>query len=107
MAVTWDDDISQEFSVEMRVELEHDRGTIAIIASTVTAANASIERINLLEKDAHLGIVTMVISVRDRVHLASVIKRLRTIKGISRILRATNNPRKRQEAFKYEKGDIH
>jgi RelA/SpoT family (p)ppGpp synthetase len=107
MEVTWDDNISQEFSVELRVELEHERGTIAIIASTVTAANASIERINLLEKDARLGIVTMVISVRGRVHLASVIKRLRTIKGISRILRATNNPRKRQEAFKYEKGDIH
>ena len=60
---------------------------IAVIASTVTEANANIERISMLEKDAHLGIVTMVISVKDRVHLARVIRRLRNIKGINRISR--------------------
>lgn len=88
MSVTWDDNIAQEFSVELRVELEHERGTIAVVASGVTAANANIERITLMEKDARLGIVTMVISIRDRVHLANVIKRIRTIKGVSRIFRA-------------------
>ena len=86
--VRWEQGVDQEFSVELRVELEHDRNVIAIIASTVTSANANIERINMLEKDARLGIVNLVISVRDRVHLARVIKRLRTIKGISRILRS-------------------
>ena len=87
MDVRWDTSINEEFSVELRVELEHDRGTIAVIASTVTDAHASIERINLLEKDARLGVVTILVSVRDRVHLANVIKRIRTIKGISKIIR--------------------
>lgn len=90
MDVRWDTSIEQEFSVELRVELEHDRGTIAIIAATVTDANANIERINLLEKDARLSIVHLLVSVRDRVHLANVIKRIRTIKGISRIIRVRN-----------------
>ena len=88
MDVLWDDNLEQEFSVELRIELEHERGAIAVIASTVTNANANIDRINLMEKDAHLGIVNMVISVHDRVHLANVIKRLRTIKSINRIIRA-------------------
>lgn len=87
MDVRWDPNVDQEFSVELRVELEHERGMIAVIASTVTSAHANIERINMIEKDAHLGIVNMVISIHDRVHLANVIKRLRTIKGISRIVR--------------------
>ncbi|MBT7370922.1 MAG: bifunctional GTP diphosphokinase/guanosine-3',5'-bis pyrophosphate 3'-pyrophosphohydrolase [Gammaproteobacteria bacterium] len=87
MQVRWDANVEQEFSVELRVELEHDRGMIAVIASTVTDANANIERINLLEKDARLGIVNIVVSVRDRVHLANVIKRIRTIKGINKIIR--------------------
>jgi len=60
---------------------------IAVIAATVTNANANIERINLLEKDARLGIVNMVLSVQDRIHLASVIKKIRTIKGINKITR--------------------
>ena len=87
MEVRWDTAVDQEFSVEHRVELEHDRGMIAVIASTVTNANANIERINLLEKDARLSIVNIVVSVKDRIHLANVIKRLRTIKGISKIIR--------------------
>ena len=87
MDVRWDSNIDQEFSVELRVELEHDRGMIAVIASTVTDANANIERINLIEKDARLGIVNIVVSVHDRVHLAKVIKRVRTIKGINKITR--------------------
>jgi guanosine-3',5'-bis(diphosphate) 3'-pyrophosphohydrolase len=44
----------------------------------------------MMEKDAHLGIVNMVINVQDRIHLANVIKRLRTIKAISRIIRVRN-----------------
>ncbi len=87
MAVRWESGVDQEYSVELRIELEHDRGIIAAIASTVTNANANIERINMVEKDAHLGIVNLVISVRDRIHLANVIKRLRTLKDISRIFR--------------------
>ena len=90
MDVRWDPQVNQEFSVELRVELEHERGIIAVIASTITNADANVERINMVEKDAHLGIVTMVISVHDRVHLAKVIRRLRTIKGINRITRARN-----------------
>jgi guanosine-3',5'-bis(diphosphate) 3'-pyrophosphohydrolase len=90
MGVRWEPKVAQEFSVELRIELEHQRGIIAVVASTVTEANANIERINMVEKDAHLGIVNMVINVQDRIHLAKVIKRLRTIKAISRIVRVRN-----------------
>jgi guanosine-3',5'-bis(diphosphate) 3'-pyrophosphohydrolase len=69
------------------VELEHEKGIVAVLASTITIADANIERINMIEKDARLGIVNIVLSVRDRVHLAGVIKRLRTVKGINRIIR--------------------
>jgi len=87
MDVRWEEGVDGEFAVELRIELEHDRSIIATIASTVTTANANIERINLTEKDAHLGVVNLVINVKDRVHLAAVIKRLRNIKGINRIYR--------------------
>jgi guanosine-3',5'-bis(diphosphate) 3'-pyrophosphohydrolase len=87
MDVRWEEDLDQEFSVELRVELEHERGIIAILASTVTSTNANIERIHMQERDARLGIVNLVVSVKGRVHLADVIKRIRTIKGITRIVR--------------------
>lgn len=90
MDVRWDLDVDQEFSVELRVELERERGMIAVIASTITNADANIEKISMIEKDARLGTVNIVLSVKDRVHLAHVIKRLRLIKGINKILRSKN-----------------
>ncbi len=90
MDVRWDLEVDQEFSVELRVELEHERGMIAVLASTITNTEANIERISMIEKDARLGTVNIVLSVRDRVHLAHVIKRLRLIKGINKILRTKN-----------------
>lgn len=90
VAVRWGAGIDQEFSVELRVVLEHARGAIAVIASNVTSVDANIERINMIEQDAHLVVVNLIVSVRDRVHLARVIKRLRAIKGVSKIVRVKN-----------------
>ena len=90
MTVRWDPAVNQEFSVELRLELEYEKGIIAILAATITNEDANIERIGMIEKDARLGIVNVVISVRDRVHLAQVIKRLRLIKSINRIVRTRN-----------------
>lgn len=87
MTVQWDPNVRQEFSVELRIDVEHEKGIVAVLASTATAADASIERISMVERDAHLSSVNMVMAVRDRIHLARVIKRLRTQKGITRIVR--------------------
>ena len=54
MAVRWEDQIDQEFTVEMRIELEHEKGLIAMLASTITGVDANIERISILERDARL-----------------------------------------------------
>ena len=87
MPARWDPEVEQEFSVELRVDLEHEKGIVAILASTITTADANVERINMAEKDARLSTVNIVLSVRDRIHLANVMRRLRTIKGINRIIR--------------------
>jgi RelA/SpoT family (p)ppGpp synthetase len=88
MTINWDPHVFDEFSVELRVELEHEKGIIATLASTITNADANIERMNMVERDAALSTVNIVLSVRDRVHLAAVIKRLRSIRSISKITRS-------------------
>lgn len=87
MTTQWDSNVTDEFSVELRVELEHEKGVIAILASTITAADANIERMNMMERDAALSTVNIVLTVKDRVHLAAVIRRLRTIRSINKITR--------------------
>jgi RelA/SpoT family (p)ppGpp synthetase len=87
MTINWDPHVFDEFSVELRVELEHEKGIIATLASTITNADANIERMNMVERHAALSTVNIVLSVRDRVHLAADIKRLRSIRSISKITR--------------------
>jgi len=87
MSVRWEDNLSQEFAVELRIELEHEPGLIAVLASTVTSADASIDRISILERDAHLATVNLVVNVQTRIHLARVIRKLRHIHNINKIVR--------------------
>jgi (p)ppGpp synthase/HD superfamily hydrolase len=42
--LSWAKDVTGEFNVELRVELEHQRGLIALLASSVNAADGNIEK---------------------------------------------------------------
>ena len=79
--------VTGESNVELRVELEHQRGLIALLAGSVNAADGNIEKIGMDERDGRISVVQLVVSVHDRVHLARVIKKLRAIKGVMRITR--------------------
>ncbi|MCY1273563.1 Bifunctional (p)ppGpp synthase/hydrolase SpoT [compost metagenome] len=85
--LSWAKDVAGEFNVELRVELEHQRGLIALLASSVNAADGNIEKISMDERDGRISVVQLVVSVHDRVHLARVIKKLRALKGVIRITR--------------------
>lgn len=85
--LTWSKDVTGEFNVELRLELEHQRGLIALLASSVNAADANIEKIDMHERDGHICSLQLVISVQDRLHLAQAIRRLRQINGLVRITR--------------------
>ncbi len=85
--LSWAKDVTGEFNVELRVELEHQRGLIALLASSVNAADGNIEKISMDERDGRISVVQLVVSVHDRVHLARVIKKLRALKGVMRITR--------------------
>ena len=63
------------------------RRSLTSLANNVTAADANVEKIGMNERDGRVSVVQLVVSVHDRVHLARVIKKLRTIKGVTRITR--------------------
>ena len=87
LEVEWDKEVSGEFTVELSVELEHHRGMIASLATAITAVEGNIEKISMVEQDSRCSIVQLLLSVRDRLHLAKIIKRLRVIKGVHSIIR--------------------
>lgn len=88
--LTWDKDVTGEFTVELRVELEHQRGIIAQLATGIAMADASIDKISVDERDGRTSVVQLVIRVRDRLHLSQLIKRIRAQSGVLRMTRMKN-----------------
>ena len=90
MSLNWSPDVRGEFAVELKVEVTPERGFIAALASRMTEKDATIERISVNEKDAFTSIVDVVLTVRDRIHLADILRRARGLKPVRRIYRVKN-----------------
>lgn len=91
--LSWVKDITDEFAVELRVELERQRGIIAELASAITRAEGNIERIGVEEQNAKMSVVNVVLHVQGRRHLARVIRKIRSLKAVLRITRIINDSR--------------
>lgn len=92
LPVEWDKNVSGEFSVELKVDVEQVRGIIATLANAVNESEGNIENMNVLEQYVSFCTVQLVIKVKDRLHLARIIKRIRTSKGVLSITRRRRDP---------------
>ncbi|QNI04578.1 bifunctional (p)ppGpp synthetase/guanosine-3',5'-bis(diphosphate) 3'-pyrophosphohydrolase [Halomonas sp. SH5A2] len=89
-ALEWSENIDEDFPVVLRIEIESRRGIVAQLAGLVTDAEANIERIGIEERDARLATVNLTLSVKGRVHLARIMKRIRNLPNVSKITRMAN-----------------
>ncbi len=88
--VNWAANVSGEFLVDVRVEVESDRGIIATLATRITEQGASIEHINVHERDAHNSVIHLCIGVHNRIHLANIMRRIRNLSFVIRVNRSKN-----------------
>lgn len=89
LALYWDDVVNDEFSSTLRIELINKKGVLAVLGSKLSELNSNIESLNMTEKDAGVTVANLTIQVKDRIHLARVIKRIRTLPNVVRISRVT------------------
>lgn len=88
--VNWSVKVDGEFLTELRVEVESERGIIATLATRIADTRTSIEGIQVKERDAQHSVITLTIAVRNRVHLADVMRRVRTMRSVTKVSRAKN-----------------
>lgn len=89
--LTWADDIEGEFAVDLRVDVEQQKGIVAELATKINSLDASIEKIGVEDKDARFSVVRLEIAVHNRVHLARIMRHLRNIKPVSKVSRIKNS----------------
>ena len=87
MNLHWDDNVEGTFPAGLRLEGENRRGLIALVATRLNAVNMNIDRIATTDKDALFTYIDIEVHVTSRIHLARIMKRLRTIEGVRKVNR--------------------
>jgi guanosine-3',5'-bis(diphosphate) 3'-pyrophosphohydrolase len=77
--IAWDRRVEGDFRVEMRFETENKPGALAKIAAAVAECNSNIDSVNYKERDARISVMVFCIEVKDRKHLAEIIRRTRRL----------------------------
>ncbi len=85
--VQWATGITSEFPVEIRVDAINKRGALATVAAAIAEMGANIDNVNIEERDGKYSTLTLIIEVRDRIHLAKIMRRVRSIDMVARIVR--------------------
>ena len=85
--VEWEQRLGTDFSAELRLDVTNKRGVLATIAAAISATDTNIETINTTERDGTTTTVYLLLNVRDRAHLARVMRQLRTLPETVRLAR--------------------
>jgi len=91
LMVRWDPEVTGYFSVSLMMESLNERGVLASLAAAISKSDADIEKIEFAEKGSSVGTIHLDVSVKDRIHLARLMKRLRSQKEVSRVVRLKNS----------------
>jgi guanosine-3',5'-bis(diphosphate) 3'-pyrophosphohydrolase len=87
MSVSWAEDVEGEFTASIRVTGLNQRGVLAKLAQAVASADANIDDIQIDERDARHFVVGMKVHVKNRVHLAQIVRNLRQLKSVIKVAR--------------------
>ncbi len=87
LEVQWEKEIESEFPTALDITVSNKRGMLATIASAIASQGSNIDDIRSEERDGTTSTLHLVLTVRDRKHLADIMRRLRAIPEVIRIAR--------------------
>ena len=88
LEVTWDHVLKDRlFHVFLKVDVINGPGVLASISSSIGKADTNIEQVMQRDTSGDSATLLFVLNVRNRVHLARVIRRLRINRDVLRVSR--------------------
>jgi guanosine-3',5'-bis(diphosphate) 3'-pyrophosphohydrolase len=88
VAIGWDREISGDFRTALAIEVENRPGVLAQVAAAIAQGESNIDGVEYLERDSNVAAIRFSIEVRDRKHIADVIRRVRrlvVVHGVQRL----------------------
>ncbi len=88
VAIGWDREVSGDFHSALMIDVENRPGVLAQVAAAIAQAESNIDGVEYLERDSNVAAIRFAIEVRDRKHIADVIRRVRrlgVVHGVQRL----------------------
>jgi guanosine-3',5'-bis(diphosphate) 3'-pyrophosphohydrolase len=88
VVIGWDREVSGDFRTALAIEVENRPGVLAQVAAAIAQAESNIDGVEYLERDSNVAAIRFSIEVRDRKHIADVIRRVRrlsVVHGVQRL----------------------
>jgi guanosine-3',5'-bis(diphosphate) 3'-pyrophosphohydrolase len=95
VSLHWEKKLQGDFPIDLSINILNQRGSLASLALTISEAESNIANINAEEFDGRYFTVNLTITVRDRMHLARVLRKIRNNKNATRVIRQKPNLKKR------------
>ena len=87
LSVTWQPHADRLFNVELRIEVRNRMGVLAAVASNIADTQTNIDHVSVDERDGESTALVFDLQVKNRMHLARVIKSLRRMPEVLRVTR--------------------
>ena len=87
VSIGWDRQVSGDFQVMLRVEVDNRPGVLAQVAAAIAQADSNIDSVEYLDRDKNIAVIRFGIEVSDRTHLAEVIRRVRRLGAVHGVQR--------------------
>jgi GTP diphosphokinase / guanosine-3',5'-bis(diphosphate) 3'-diphosphatase len=94
----WANDSTSNFTVGLDVGVLNERGVLGRIAVAIAEGDSNILNVHVEDEEAQVALIHFKIQVRDRTHLARVIRSLRRVKHVVQIARPRGGTRGHQDA---------
>jgi RelA/SpoT family (p)ppGpp synthetase len=85
--VIWENGLEGDFRAHISIDVTNQRGMLAKLASTIADENANIVHVEMKDRDDRYTSLRFIIEVKNRVHLARIMRKVRSIKNVTKIVR--------------------
>lgn len=89
LQVSWDisNAASSVFESALRVTIKNSPGILGELSNAITISGANIDAISSEEKEGQFYYINLVITVRDRIHLADIMRKIKAIPNVVKVIR--------------------
>ena len=75
--IEWDRDVHGDYRAQLRIEVVNRPGVLATVAAAIAATGSNIENVEYTERSPFAATLLFTLEVKDRKHLADVMRRVR------------------------------